>query len=57
MTGPTIKPEEFPRLTPEEAKARGKRNLAIAAALGVMVLIFFIVTIVQIGGNIANRPL
>lgn len=54
MNGPSAKPEPFRRLTPDEIKARGKRNMAIALILGAMVVIFFIVTLVQLSGNVAQ---
>lgn len=54
MNGPLAKPETFRRLTPDEVKARGKRNMAIALILGAMVVIFFIVTLVQLSGNVAQ---
>jgi hypothetical protein len=40
-----------------EAKARGRRNLAIAALLALMVIVFFVVTLVHLGGNIAQRQM
>jgi hypothetical protein len=54
MNGPSANPEEFRRLTPAEVKARASRNLAIAWGLAVMVVIFFIVTLVQLSGNVAQ---
>ncbi len=54
MTGPSAKPEQFRPLTPEEVKARSNRNLAIALILGAMVVVFFIVTLVQLSGNVAQ---
>ena len=33
------------------------RSLAIAWILAGLVVLFFIVTIVRLGGNVANRPL
>ena len=33
------------------------RNVAIAVALGAMVLMFYAATIVRMGGNVVNRPL
>jgi hypothetical protein len=47
-------PGQIRRLTPDEVKARAKRNMAIAWALAVMVVIFFIVTLVQLSGNVAQ---
>lgn len=44
-------------MTPEEQKKRKQRNWAIAGLLIAFVVIVYAVTIVKIGGNIANRPL
>ncbi len=46
-------------LTPaDEAKRRQKlRSLAIAWALFALVVMFFLVTIVRLGANVANRPI
>ena len=41
--------------TTEAAKARRRRNLAIAAALTVFVLLTFVMTIVKLGGHVADR--
>lgn len=38
--------------TGEAAKARGRRNLAIGAALAVFALLTFLVTIVKLGGHV-----
>jgi hypothetical protein len=49
---------EFPRrLTPEEQRRQRTRSLAIAGVLLALVVLFFLVTIVRLGGNVANRPL
>jgi hypothetical protein len=45
-------------LQAEEAKRRQRlRSLAIAWALFAMAVMFFLVTIVRLGANVANRPL
>lgn len=44
-------------MTPEEQKKRNQRNWAIAGLLLAFVVIVYAVTIVKLGGNIANRPL
>ena len=44
-------------LTPEELRKRNQRNWALAGVLLAFVVLVFAVTIVKIGGNIANRPL
>ncbi len=43
------------RLTPEQAKARRGRNVAIAVALAACVVLFFVMTLVRLGGNVADR--
>jgi len=43
------------RLTPEQERQRRKRSVAIALLLGAMVILFFVVTVVRIGGNIASH--
>jgi hypothetical protein len=37
--------------TPEAAKARGRRNLAIAIGLGAFAAILFVVTMAQLAGQ------
>jgi hypothetical protein len=49
---PTLGPEDGIRLTPAELKRRRARSVAIALALAAFVVLFYIVTIVKIGGNI-----
>jgi len=42
----------------EEAKRRQRlRSVAIAWALFALVVLFFLVTLVRLGANVANRPL
>ena len=43
-------------LQPEEQERRRRgRSIAIALALAAMAVLFFITTIVRIGGNVADR--
>lgn len=44
-------------LTPEQKKRRRTRSIAIALFLAGLVLLFYLVTIVKLGGNVANRAL
>jgi hypothetical protein len=44
-------------LTPEELRKRNQRNWALAAVLVAFVVLIFVVTIVKLGGNVANRTL
>lgn len=43
-------------LTPEQKRARRQRSLAIAILLGVLVVLFYVVTLVK-GPGVLNRPL
>lgn len=44
-------------LTPEQRGRRRARSIAIAAVLGFLVVLFYVVTIVKLGPNVLNRPL
>jgi hypothetical protein len=49
--------EEGVRLTDEQRRRQRGRSIAIGIALAVLVALFYAVTIVRIGGNIANGTL
>jgi len=49
--------EQFERLTVAEARKRRTRSIAIALILVGLVVLFYAVTVVRIGGNIANRAM
>ena len=53
---PSKKPGDTAALVPDEQKQRKQRNLAIALGLGAFILIVFLVTILRIGGAVADRP-
>lgn len=44
-------------LTPEEARRRRSRSIAIAVALGMLVVLFYAVTLVKLGPQILRRPM
>ena len=44
-------------LTPDDARRRRSRSIAIAVALGVLVVLFYAVTVVKLGPQILNRPM
>lgn len=46
-----------PRLDPNDARRRRARSVAIALALGFIVLMFYVVTIAKMGPQVLNRPL
>ena len=50
------KPEPGLRLTEQQLRARRARSIAIAVALGVLVVLFYIVTLVK-GPGVLERPL
>ena len=41
----------------ERQRRQRMRSVAIAWILAALVVLFFIVTIVRLGGNVANRPM
>lgn len=41
----------------ERRRRQRYRSIAIALALGALVLLFYIATIVRLGGNVFNRPM
>jgi hypothetical protein len=43
-------------LTPEQKRARRQRSVALAILLGVLVVLFYVVTLTK-GPGILNRPL
>jgi hypothetical protein len=44
-------------LTEEQKRRRRARSIAIALALGALVLLVYFVTIVKLGPGVLNRPL
>jgi hypothetical protein len=41
----------------QRQKRQRMRSIAIALALGALVALFYIATIVRMGGNVFNRPM
>ncbi len=41
--------------TKEELAARRKRSIAIALVLAAVMILFYVTTIVRLGGNVADR--
>jgi hypothetical protein len=50
------KPEPGIRLTEQQKRARRARSIAIAISLGILVVLFYIVTLVK-GPGVLERPL
>ena len=44
-------------LTEEQQRRRRRRSLALALVLGVVVILFYAVTIVKLGPQVMTRPL
>jgi hypothetical protein len=55
MTGALTVSEDGIRLTEEQRRRRRSRSIAIALVLAALVVIFYVVTIVKLGGNVASR--
>lgn len=44
-------------LTAEQKRSRRNRNLAIGIAVGLLVVLFYVVTIAKLGSHVMDRPL
>ena len=44
-------------LTPEQVRARKRRNLWLALSIGAFVLLVFLITVAKLGGNVLERTL
>ncbi len=44
-------------LTPEQARSRRARNIAIGVAIALLAVLFYAITVVRLGGAVANRTL
>lgn len=44
------------RWSAEQLKRRNQRNIALAFVLIGLVVLFFVVTVTKLGGNVAKRP-
>ena len=52
MSGPAMAIKPF---GPEDMARRRKRAIALALVLAALVILFFITTMVRLGGNVADR--
>jgi hypothetical protein len=41
----------------ERARRQRHRSIAIALALAALVIVFYVATLIRLGGNVLNRPL
>ena len=44
-------------LTPQQQRSRRNRNIAIGLAVGLLVVLFYVVTIAKLGSHVLDRPL
>ena len=44
-------------LTPEQKRSRRARNIAIGVGVALLAVLFYAITIVRLGGAVANRTL
>jgi hypothetical protein len=44
-------------LTPEQQKSRRARNIAIGITVALLAVLFYAVTVVKLGGAVANRQI
>ena len=49
--------EKGVKLTPEQERARRARNIAIGVTVALLAALFYAVTLVRLGGAVANRTL
>ena len=50
-------PEKGIVLTDEQKRRRRARNIALALVLGGLVVLFYLITLFRLGGDVVNRPL
>lgn len=51
------RPATHTGLTPEQLRARKRRNIAIALAIAGFVVFFYAITVAKLGLAVLNRPL
>lgn len=40
-------------ITPEQTRKRRQKNIALAVGLAVLVLLFYVITVIKLSGNVA----
>ncbi len=56
-SNPQSPPPGLRPLTAAEARSRRARNIAIGLAVGFLVVLFYVVTVVKLGVGVLDRPL
>jgi hypothetical protein len=57
MSGRPLRHDDGIILTPEQKRRQRARSVAIAVALGALVVLFYAITIVKLGPGVLNRPM
>ena len=57
QAGGSAKPAKGVVLTTEQQSSRRARNVAIGVTIGLLVILFYAVTVVKFGGAILNRTI
>lgn len=57
MTDSETEEKQGITLTPEQKRRQRIRSIAIGWGLAALVVIFFLATLIRLGGNVANRPM
>lgn len=55
MTDQTPRKEGY-ELTPAQEKRRRARNIAIALSIGAVIVLFYVITLVRLGGAVSHPP-
>jgi hypothetical protein len=50
-------PAKIPAPAPSQDEIRRKRSVVLGLVLAAIAVLFFVVTIAKLGGNVLNRPL
>jgi len=50
-------PEKGIVLTEEQKRRRRARSIALALVLGALVVLFYLITLFRLGGNVVNRTI
>jgi hypothetical protein len=53
----TLAPRDGIVLTQEETRRRQSRSRALGLVLAALAVLFFVITVAKLGGNVLNRPL
>jgi hypothetical protein len=52
-----LRPPDVTPLTPEQAAARGKRNIMLALLLAALMVLIFVISLTQLKAGLFQRPM